>query len=1651
MYFKKLEIIGFKSFADKTTLLFEPGITAIVGPNGCGKCLEYDSLVTLSDGSRIKIGELVETSLKSSTSLTDLDDGVMSFDNPKNINILSLNPQTLKVEPRPVYAFIKRKAPEYLLEIRTKSGKRIVTTHYHPFFSIKDGQITELKAEELRKGVRIASPRALMLSHSNPETDLFKILSRFKNEDLMYIPYSDGMHDFLNSDSSFYHSRANRPAVTENIPGAVKSALAGQAMNVSNFMALLDSADMREIPAFVTALKSRSSGEITLPREMNTSIARFLGYLISEGRTTNENQVWFVNEDSKVVDDFISSARNGFGVEAKVFNYKDNAKDVLIFSAALCKFLEKAFDFKLGGLSKEKVVPSLIFRSNNEIISEFLSSLFEGDGYVSVNRPGSGTYFEYATASKCLAEGVSSLLLRLGVFSVIRAKRKCASNTQAQKKRTYYSVFVYGIDNVQKLARVLRFVGEKSKKLEEVKKLNYKTNLNIDLIPGINSIFKDLVKLSGVNVKKLRKTCPRLAAYYEDRCLPSRQGLLEALGIVAEHGKLLGLAKSLFDYLKSLANSDVYWDEIVSIKKLHSEEWVYDLSILGTHNFVAQDIIAHNSNIFDSIRWVLGEQSIKSLRGSKMEDVIFNGTDTRLPVNLAEISLTFSNEAKFFPVDYDEVTITRRLFRSGESEYLLNKTQVRLKDITELLMGTGIGAESYSLVEQGKIDLVLSSRPEDRRMVFDEAAGVTKYKAKKKEAIRKLEDAENNLLRVNDIIVEVKRQIGSLERQVSKARRYKEEFEKLKGLEIKFSCLEIKKLKDEFESLVTHIEELKNSELGKNDELTNLTSALYNLRGNINSIEELINKQKDEEYAKIGLLDKNREVLKMNEERIKEIEVRVASLESQGKEAEERAGANKEKLDGLSREFSSLSESEEEKKNAVKEKESAVKALSDEIEAAHLRITEAKKHILSIVQEEAVFKNELSELNAKISTALARKRRLEVEKGKVDQEKLVFDAQIQSLKNDIDSLSVKLSELKQAESGIKDNLKKSSDSLKSLEEAIQDLENQKITLESQLEFLEELKLKYEDIPEVLEGVLLLNRLPSGHLSGILSKVKEIKEVSPGSYQITCEAKPIPLDTQQIRDKIAEIVGKVTQLRLSMEAEKNNITTIEADLAKIEEATHQEEINLKARQTNLSGLSGQSDKLIEELEVINLEYGDVTVEIDSFKNREQELKQGICALEDKRKANESMMSNSQEEISAKDNLRQESSVFIARISAELGSLSDRRSVLSHSLTLMRDSVNNDMAAVERITEEIRLSLRKKNELHGQNNLLAEEIAGAEEEKKNIAVALEGLKEQLGQSLKERDEKEEKISLVQKEIDQLKSSVYELSMQDKEISFKEAAIKERILQSYKFNLDEFVPNPDEQLELVDRDASIAEIERLKQKVESFGNVNLVAIEEYDELKQRFEFLTNQQNDLLSAKESLKDAIAKINKTTKELFLETFAKVNEEFQVYFKLLFGGGESQLILVDESDVLESGIEMVARPPGKKLQNVSLLSGGEKSLTAIALIFAIFKIKPSPFCVLDEIDAALDESNVNRFNRMLQDFTKTSQFLVITHNKKTITAADVMYGITMQERGVSKIVSARLNDNQSGTSRIKEDKKEEEQEEKKEEALSEAAKPEVVS
>ncbi|PIQ81620.1 MAG: hypothetical protein COV76_07945, partial [Candidatus Omnitrophica bacterium CG11_big_fil_rev_8_21_14_0_20_64_10] len=789
MRFKKLELLGFKSFADQTELIFEPGVTAIVGPNGCGKCLAPSERVLTADGRRLEIGPLVESSLRKSRQVISLDDGFTSAENPDNISILSLNPETLRLEPRPVAAFIKRTAPDHLLRIQTKSGRAVTATPYHPLFTLRGGALHALRADEVRPGVRIAVPRNLPLPESDGRVwTTGEILSRFRTEDGIYVPYSGRLRAFI---TSLAKQAGGVRQLTEST-GLPVEALRGvwskQAINAAHLARLCRKTGVEwEAPGPFVSLKSRGSGEIRLPKRVSKDLSRFLGYLISEGRTTRSNQVWFVNEDPAMIRDYCRVARRVFGVRPRVFSYKPKTKDVLIFSRALCVALERLYGLSVEGGSASKGIPDSILAAPKPLAAQFISTLFEGDGYLSAR--GTMRYIEYATASETLADDLMTLLLRFGVTALKRPKVKYASNTVSRNRRLYHSVYVYGAENLKVLAEVLQFAGRKREKLDRFRRAEPRPNPNLDLIPGLQGTIREWTRTAGLRIKALRSESPRLASYWEGRAEASRVGVLEVAALVRRHGTPVVQTEAITTRLERLAQSDLLWDEIVAVEEVAPRHpWVYDLSIAETHNFVAENIVVHNSNIADAIKWVLGEQSAKELRGGRMEDLIFNGSDRREPINYAEVSLTLDNSDKQLPIEFTEVTISRRVFRSGESVYTLNRAPVRLKDIHQLLMGTGVGSSAYSLFEQGRIDQVISARPEDRRAIFEEAAGITKYKGQKREAMRRLDETEQNLARVSDIVAEVKRQIQGIERQVRRARAYQEQMEELKHKEVSIAA-----------------------------------------------------------------------------------------------------------------------------------------------------------------------------------------------------------------------------------------------------------------------------------------------------------------------------------------------------------------------------------------------------------------------------------------------------------------------------------------------------------------------------------------------------------------------------------------------------------------------------------------------------------------------------------------------------------------------------------------------------------------------------------------------------------------------------------------------------------------------------------------------
>ncbi|MFZ2604088.1 MAG: hypothetical protein WAX79_08855, partial [Candidatus Omnitrophota bacterium] len=973
---------------------------------------------------------------------------------------------------------------------------------------------------------------------------------------------------------------------------------------------------------------------------------------------------------------------------------------------------------------------------------------------------------------------------------------------------------------------------------------------------------------------------------------------------------------------------------------------------------------------------------------------------------------------RFFAVDHDEVAVTRRIFRSGESEYLLNKTQVRLKDIMDLLMGTGIGAESYSLVQQGKIDLVLSSKPEERRLVFDEASGITKYKSQKREALRKLEETDQNLLRVNDIITEVKRQIGSLERQANKARRYKEVFEELKAKEIKLAGIQKVDLLKQKDEIINSLRELEASEEKFLTEIKVQEAKINNRQNELKAAEDNIARIKSELLNLENTVLRSNQHKTFNNEKIIELKVSKIYLESQIEQTNKRIALDEEKLNKFKEEYLNINKNIQVKSLLLKAKEGELSKNSTSIKFSLEQIADTKRDIMEIAAKIANVRNSVNGLVSKQQILFARKKRLEIEKVKEDEEKIKIEASFNQINQELTDLEKNFTDLNNRIADFKKDLDTEILSVKSIDSDIEGMERQNVSLLSQKEFLGKLKSEYEGIGESMNAVIYLDKLPQEKVGGLVIKVDAYPDMpeDTAGFKLSGEAKPIDLNTEKIKEKIEEILHKIDSLKMIKRMKENRINELNNQISNSGLDLRNQEISLADKKAHAHNIQEQLNKIDAENQVINLELLDVENELLQLDDLIRQNQFEMNGLENEQRCSEEKIINEQNNISLNNKLKEENLVIITQTKTEVEALNNRINSDSATLKLLEDAYTQDRDNLINFQMQI-------NDVDTKSASLLKEIEDIDKKIEEVTFDINS-RETL---LKESEEKYrlmvnesgsivQKIDTDRKELDLIKNRLHQLQMHNKEVDYRYLNIKERLSQVYKIELDNFgaIAEPGQ---VIDEKVFLEEILKLKEKLDSYGTVNLVAIEEYDELKKRYDFLTQQQNDLVTAKNSLHEAILKINRTTKKMFLETFEQVRVEFRNFFRILFSGGDAQVFLIDENDPLESGIEIICRPPGKKLQNVLLLSGGEKSLSAIALIFAIFKVKPAPFCILDEIDAALDESNVDRFGKLLQEFIKNSQFIVITHNKKTIANADVMYGITMQESGVSRIVSVKFAQN----------------------------------
>jgi chromosome segregation protein len=1144
------------------------------------------------------------------------------------------------------------------------------------------------------------------------------------------------------------------------------------------------------------------------------------------------------------------------------------------------------------------------------------------------------------------------------------------------------------------------------------------------------------------------------------------------------------------------------------------------------------------SNITDAIRWVLGEQSAKSLRGAKMEDVIFAGSDSRRAQNFAEVTLTLDNADQGLPIEYSEVSVTRRVYRSGDSEYLINKQTCRLKDIVDLFMDSGLGREAFSIISQGRVEEILNSKAEERRTIFEEAAGVLKYKTRKKKAEGKLSETQDNLNRVNDILHELETQVEPLKIQASIAKDYLQQKEELEKIEVALTVYEIEDLHSKWEQLSRQLELHTEDEMKLSAVIQSKEAKVEELKDHIAAIDESVNDLQD--------------VLLHASEELEKLEGRKEVL----KERKKNASQNKDQLHGNMKELTmKIAELKEQKEKhsalrgkvkaeagklqkALKEKQEQLKLFSENTEE---KIESLKSDYIEVLNRQAASRNELQNIDQQLSQQGKRSSRLEMDNEKFIADRKKNEEKKQKIQSNLENLQKELenqvhlfrNEDRKLES-LKNNYQKQE---KTLYQAYQYLQQAK----SRQEMLEEME---EDFSGFFQGVKEVLKARGSKLQGIEGAIAELIQV-PKEYETAIETALggamqhiIVQDEQDGRSAIQFLkknsYGRATFLPLSViKGKKLNTTQMQsvqghpafigeaASLIQFEER-HQPAIeNLLGNVVIARDLKGANElaKLLQyRVRLVTIE-GDVvnpggsmtggavkqkSTSILSRKGELEELKSRITDMESKTANLEKQVKLQKSEIQKQDlhieqlrktgeelrlmeqkvkgelleaefeekSINERLSLYDmdkAQFSQDIERLLARKSELSVVLDQQQKQIANLDQEIKALTErkntqqtsketvvseinELKISFASKSEQlnHAEDKLAAinSELAVTQEKLKTVKEDLEllssemtnsssgeqHLEEAAQQKLKEKNETLELIASRRNERLKLQASLEDLELEVKELKrqhkgligvLKDEEVKQNRLDVELENrlnhlreeyLLSFEAAKEEYPLQIEIEEARKRVKLIKLAIEELGAVNLGAIEEYERVSERYEFLLEQKTDLQDAKDTLFQVIDEMDVEMKRRFEETFEGIRLHFESVFQSLFGGGRADLRLTQPEDLLNTGVEIVAQPPGKKLQNLGLLSGGERALTAIALLFSILKVRPVPFCILDEVEAALDEANVQRFSQYLKRYSAETQFIVITHRKGTMEEADVLYGVTMQESGVSKLVSVRLEE-----------------------------------
>lgn len=1254
--------------------------------------------------------------------------------------------------------------------------------------------------------------------------------------------------------------------------------------------------------------------------------------------------------------------------------------------------------------------------------------------------------------------------------------------------------------------------------------------------------------------------------------------------------------------------------ELVGFKSFADKtEFHFDAGITG--------IVGPNgcgkSNIVDCIKWTLGDQSSKSLRGTEMLDVIFNGSETRSPMGCAEATLLFSNEDKLLPLEYDNVAITRRLYRSGESEYLINKQQCRLKDIKELFMGTGIGNDSYSIIEQSRIEKILQANPKERRFVFEEASGISRYKSKKKEAESKLERVTQDMLRLNDITSQLQHDIRSLKIQATKAQKFKELSLVLKEKKTVLALHTYHELLEQKKNVSAKMEELFLS-------LAEATAQLESMKAQkaqLDMQEDQLNSQLQSEQQRQMSLETRINTL---QHRIQDNRNRIAELsEEQVQKQAEYDGICAKLSDTLIEQQEAVAQKSELEiqiaglQKLLSEQESLYEEYSKGYQDFVRQVEEKKEQSLDNIRKRSSYQNQLTEVLTEIKNLNARQEKLLARQAVVEQEIGAIAKQAGMFADEKTLIEQDVNELKTEFADKNENLKQLLENLKNLSEEIAQMKDTQTKLSSRKGFLEELEAHQEGISQGVKNTIAYVKENIGiHSSGMLSELIEVdskyikaienclaeklqfivaessadtaalvnfltqsqkgratiaalseiqgysapwiripahpdvvgraymfvnvpgnlkplieylladyiivKDIDTAYTLITSKMTDTPLvtlageiiDPKGItsagpQDAVTSILSRKFELKsvseqlvklelrlAELEVERHDVTTLagslEETIQKLKHSIYELSTSALDKQKEIDAITKRQDLLREEHGLIGSEKSELQIQMDFLKNKEtstnaimadldkliQDLNGEIGALTEKgreyeqrknelsgqitsskvlfaetqkhKEAVESGIVSLEESISGLEASKMAVSGLIEKLGnkildtqndiaakeAEIVQSSGELTVLVTAITELKNSIEKLDAQVSDLAgREQELSARQNEIRDNLNELKIEESTC----NTNIANLEARIKDDLGTDINEiyrkyTQPKVEPQPEPQPEAQAIQEPVVEAQADSRQPAVEGAAVDavpqeaapvetvqepaaEAVsVQETAAKIEETQHEEEKASDPlnIDYDALVAEVEEIKRKLQTMENVNLTAIDQLKENEERFGFLKGQEDDLKKSKESLEDLIRKLNRDSRETFVDMFEKVRANFNGLFRKLFGGGKADIILEENVDILDAGIEIYAKPPGKELTSISLLSGGEKALVTVALIMSIFMLKPSVFCILDEADAPLDESNIERFISLIKEFTDKTQFLIISHNKKTVSHANAIYGITMQEKGVSTKVSVKL-------------------------------------